>query len=136
MSSRVEWEPSFSTGNEKLDEQHRNLLAQCRVLAACLADVGEEGERSFRGAFDALMSLAREHYSTEAALLARGGGAPAELDAHRHEGEEFDYLAAEIVTTDNFDRGELERFLSLWWAGHVMSAARLRDTLTSGRSGA
>jgi hypothetical protein len=43
-----------------------------------------------------------------------------ELDDYRSEREEFDYLAAEIITTENFDREELQTFLALWWAGHIL----------------
>jgi hemerythrin len=72
--------------------------------------------------FAELMASAREHFSTEEALLADHGYP--ELDDHRSEQEDFEFLAAEIITTDNFDRDELQTFLALWWTGHIMGAAR------------
>ena len=38
---------------------------------------------------------------------------------HEHEGEEFDYLAPEIIRTENFDMDELQTFLALWCTGHI-----------------
>ena len=122
MSNRVQWDPRFSVGNEIIDGQHRTILAHCHALADCLADTSEEGNRQFRKVFDELKSLAREHFATEAALLARN--AYPLLDEHRSEQEEFDYLEAEIITTENFDKDELQTFLSLWWSGHIASCAK------------
>ncbi|MBI4988470.1 MAG: hemerythrin family protein [Rhodocyclales bacterium] len=109
-------------GNATLDAQHRNLLAHCNALADCLAEAGSEGDRKFRQAFEELMALAREHFAAEEALLACGGYP--ELEEHRHERDEFDYLAAEIVTTENFDKDELQTFLALWWTGHILGSAK------------
>ncbi len=122
MSNRLQWDARHSVGNETLDAQHRALLAQCNALADCLADAGEEGDRTFRRLFDELMALSREHFAAEEALLARAGYP--ELEEHRNERDEFDYLAAEIITTENFDKHELQSFLALWWAGHIMGSAK------------
>ncbi len=120
MSNRVQWEPRHSVGNEILDDQHRNLLAQCNALADCL-DASPEGDRKFRQVFDELLVLAREHFGAEEALLASHGYP--ELDEHRNERDEFDYLAAEVATTENFDKDELQTFLALWWTGHILGSA-------------
>ena len=97
MPNRVEWEPRYSVGNETLDHQHRELLARCNTLADCLADDSEASQQRFLDTFDELMVFAREHFAAEAALLASSGYP--ELEDHQEEREEFDYLAAEIVTT-------------------------------------
>ncbi|MBU0751694.1 MAG: hemerythrin family protein [Gammaproteobacteria bacterium] len=114
-------------GNETLDDQHRNIVALCNALADCLADAGEEGDgdeadRKFRKVFDELMALSREHFAAEEALLAASGYPM--LDEHRNERDEFDYLAAEIITTENFDKDELQSFLALWWTGHILGSAK------------
>jgi hemerythrin-like metal-binding protein len=121
MPNRVEWEPRYSVGNETLDHQHRELLARCNTLADCLADDSEASQQRFLDTFDELMVFAREHFAAEAALLASSGYP--ELEDHQEEREEFDYLAAEIVTTANFDRIELHRFLALWWVGHIVESS-------------
>jgi hemerythrin-like metal-binding protein len=125
MANRVEWDPRHSVGEESLDAQHRELLARCSALGDCLAadgpDTDPEADRRFDLAFKELMALARAHFTAEETLLsARGYDG---LDALRNEVEEFEFLAAEIITTENFDRQELQTFLSLWWAGHVAGTA-------------
>lgn len=122
MPNRVPWRPDYDMGHEALDAQHRNILAHCNALADCLDDESEEGDRKFRQTFDALMALAREHFVTEEALLAQS--AYPELDDLSSEQEEYEYLAAEIVTTENFDKNELQTFLSLWWVGHIVGSGK------------
>lgn len=122
MPNRLPWRPDYDMGHEALDAQHRNILAHCNALADCLDDESKEGDRKFRQTFDALMALAREHFVTEEALLAQS--AYPELDDLSSEQEEYEYLAAEIVTTENFDKNELQTFLSLWWVGHLVGTGK------------
>jgi len=122
MPNRVQWDPRNSVGSETLDAQHQDLLAHCNALADCLAEAGPEGKQKFRRIFEALMALSREHFAAEEALLERAGYP--DLEEHRHEREEFDYLAAEIVTAENFDKEELQAFLALWWSGHILGSVK------------
>ena len=119
MANRVQWEPRLGVGNATLDEQHRAILACCNALADCLEAADD---RRFDEAFAELMAPAREHFAAEEAILARAGYP--ELDGYRNECEEYAYLADEIITTENFDRRELQTFLALWWTGHILGAAR------------
>lgn len=122
MPNRVQWNPRHCVGNATLDAQHQNLLARCNALADCIAGTGPDSGSAFGKVFAELMALSREHFAAEEALLARGGYP--ELEELRHEREEFDYLAAEIVTAENFDKDELQTFLALWWTGHILGSAR------------
>ena len=126
--NRVQWDKSFAVGHELLDAQHRQILAQCNVLAdLCATDGGNSSaDPEFRQAFEQTMALAREHFAAEEALL--GVRAYAELEAYRCEIEEYEYLAAEIATTENFDKIELQRFLALWWVGHILDAAKQQSS--------
>ena len=124
MPTRVPWEPHFGVGHELIDAQHRALLSQCNLLADhCASTEGEAADRQFDQAFERLRALAREHFEAEAALLAERGHP--DLESHEMECEEFDYLVDEIVTTDNFDRLELQRFLALWCLGHISGSLQL-----------
>ncbi|CAG1008362.1 hypothetical protein BURK2_03732 [Burkholderiales bacterium] len=119
MANRVRWEAQFVVGNEALDAQHRRAIEQINALADCLDDGKEE---RFDAEFKELMRLAGEHFAAEEALLFSKGYP--EIDDYRSEREEFGYLADEIITTAHFDRQELQRFLALWWSGHIVGAAR------------
>lgn len=122
--SRVPWDSNFAVGHATMDEQHRQLLAQCDLLAdLCAADGGNTcADPEFTAAFERTMTLAREHFAAEEALLV--AGAYPDLEDYRCEIEEYAFLAAEIATTQNFDKIELQRFLALWWLGHIKGAAR------------
>ena len=102
MPNRVQWNPGYSTGNDILDSQHRAILAQCNTLADCLADAGADSEQKFHNTFQALMAQAGEHFSSEETLLTQCGYPL--LEEHRDEHDEFDYLAADIITTENFEK--------------------------------
>ncbi len=121
MAKRTQWIPHFSTGNALLDEQHQHLLAQCNTLADCLGEEVGKANEQFPGILAGLMTSVREHFSSERALLA-GNGYPM-LDEHEHESEEFEFLAAEIISTENFDPDELQTFLTLWCTGHIVGTA-------------
>lgn len=122
--NRVQWGLHFAVGHEILDEQHRQLLAQCNVLAdLCAPDGGNSSaDPEFRQVFERTMAMAHEHFAAEEALLV--ARAYPEIEDYRCEIEEFEYLAAEIATTENFDKIELQRFLALWWVGHILDAAK------------
>ncbi len=132
MPTRVPWDPTFCVDDGLIDAQHQALLAQCNALAdLCPATRSEDTDRQFDQALDRLKALAREHFATEGHCLAgRAGG---DLDDHRVEREEFEYLANHIATTEHFDRLELQRFLTLWCLGHLTDAARRKpNDLASG----
>ncbi len=122
--NRVDWGLHFAVGHETLDQQHQQLLAQCNVLAdLCAVDGGNSSaDPEFTRVFEQTMTMAREHFAAEEALLIAGGYP--EIEDYRFEIEEYAFLAAEIATTENFDKIELQRFLSLWWVGHILSAAK------------
>jgi len=115
VSSRLKWLPQLGLGNATLDAQHRALLDQCEALAGCVA---EANDARFDEVLRGLMTLAREHFDAEEALLGRAGYP--EMEALRNEREEFEYLAAEIITTENF--------LSLWWSGHILGSVGKQRT--------
>jgi len=122
VPNRVQWNPRYGVGNETLDNQHRNILAQCNALADYVVAADPESDLKFHEIFNELMARAREHFSSEEDLLARW--AYPLLEEHKNEREEFEYLAADIITTENFDKLELQRFLALWWVGHIVGSGQ------------
>ena len=131
MPYRAPWTPDLQVGHELIDAQHQGLLAQCHRLAdLCEAAPGEESNREFDLAFEQLKRLVHEHFEAEAALLASAG--VDDLEDHRTECDEFDYLATEVATTDKFDRVELQRFLALWCLGHISGSVEMLRELLAG----
>jgi hemerythrin-like metal-binding protein len=130
--ARATWDGDYIVGHELIDAQHLQLLQRCNHLADLLGTApGEARDQAFDQGFDELKALARAHFDAESALLAEHS--EAEAEDHRVECDEFEYLASDIVTTDNFDRLELQRFLVLWFTGHIVGSARqLRTALAGG----
>lgn len=122
MPNRVQWDAAYSTGHDTLDSQHRAILAQCNALADCITEAGPDSELNFQDTLVALMTQVREHFATETALLTQW--AYPMLDEHHNEHDEFDYLANDIITTENFEKIELQRFLALWWVGHIVGSGK------------
>lgn len=122
MPNRVQWNPGYGVGNETLDNQHKNMLIQCNALADCIDDSTDQSDLKFHDIFNALMTQAREHFSTEETLLIRCGYPSPE--EHRDEHDEFEYLVADIMTTENFEKIEIQNFLVLWWIGHIVGSGK------------
>jgi hemerythrin len=134
MPNRIEWNPDFSVGSEALDTQHQAILAQCNALGDCMAEASPDGNQKFNGIFAALMVLAHQHFTAEEALLTQCGYPM--LEEQQNEHDEFDYLANEIITTENFEPIELQRFLALWWTGHIVGSSRKYRSFLTERLGA
>ena len=129
MPHHTPWKSEYRVGHASIDAQHEALLAQCERLGACCRVADEaERDRLFDEAFARLEALAHQHFEAECAMLAERGWA--DLEAHRADCEEVDFLVDEVATTENFDRLELQRFIALWCIGHVAgTAAPLRAFL-------
>ena len=122
MPQYVPWDPAFRTGNAIIDAQHEDLLGHCNRLAdLCTHEHGTADEQLFDETLAELRTLARLHFETESTLWAgehepEGNQGPAEAD-------EFQYLMDQVATASNFERLELQRFLAVWWLGHIRGMA-------------
>jgi hemerythrin len=122
MQDHLLWDPLYSVGNEVLDNQHKAILAQCNALGDIAGNPEQEAQQLYRADFYELLTSVREHFSTEEALLSID--AHLELDELREALDEFEYLAADIITIDNFEMSEIQRFMALWWVGHLIDSAK------------
>ncbi len=119
--NRVPWTPDFLVGDAIIDDHHRQALERCNRLADYCA-AGAENDQAFEQEFVALMRFAREHFAAEAAALESAGHV--DLEEFRQECADFEYVSDDIATMENFDKTELQRYLSLWWMGHIIESAR------------
>lgn len=124
MPNRAPWEAGYACGHDLIDAQHQAMLTACDALAdLCEPVAGDAHASRFDEAFVQWQKLAREHFEAEAGLLEQL--ASPQLEDHRFECEEFEYLLSEIVSTEHFDRLELQRFLAQWCLGHIVGSARI-----------
>ena len=68
---RLDWDPSFDSGHEKIDRQHRELHGKANDLLAALA-TSVPGDRIVAG-LPELLALAERHFADEEALLEERG---------------------------------------------------------------
>ncbi len=115
--NRFPWDPAYAVGHDALDDQHQQLLARCEALV----DPDEPAQAGFNARLQALLALAEEHFDAEAAVL--GQCAYPDLDELRAERQEFADLVADLVAPEHFNPDELQRFLGLWWVGHIVGSA-------------
>ena len=123
MPNSLQWDACYSTGSDIVDEKNRSILEQFNALAKYL----NESNSKFDEMLESLLARAHQHFAWEEALLELGESH--ELEEHRCEQEEFNFLTSEILKTENFDRAELQTFLTLWWNGHIIGAANKFRTL-------
>jgi len=122
MTNHVQWDPLYSVGNEDVDNQNKAILAQCNALGDIAGKPGLEAQQLYRAAFEELLTSVREIFATEETLLS--SAAHLELDELRDARDEFETLTADIVTTDNFEMSEIQRFMTLWWIGHLIDSTK------------
>jgi hemerythrin len=121
MPIRVQWDSSFSVGNELLDRQHQRLLGLCNDMAECLTAGREEALFRFHEILYQLTQYAREHFKTEENLLERyrySGLTSHLVDHSAYEEKMADW--AYSATMDFIDMREVQRFLAVWWRDHIL----------------
>ncbi len=111
------WTASDATGDARIDAEHQALLAQCTRLADCC----EVDATGFDEALSAFKAQARAHLQHEASRLDAGDSDA--IEDHQAECEEFEAFAEEVVSTEFFDRVELQRFVTFWTRGHIRAAS-------------
>jgi hemerythrin-like metal-binding protein len=121
MTVLVQWDASFSVGNDMLDRQHQKLLGLCNALAEC-AGAGPHAESfKFHDILHQLTQYAREHFRVEEDLLLKyhyAGLAHQRAEHNAYEEKVVDMAFA--ATMDALDMGDAQRFLALWWRDHIL----------------
>lgn len=121
MTTDILWDSSFSVGHAVLDNQHKKLLRLCNELSACVESNSGDADSTFHGILHELTAYAREHFSTEEAILKKHGYPQlAEQESH-HTG--FIEKITEIL--EQASEGILNKagalmFLSRWWTEHIL----------------
>jgi hemerythrin len=121
MALFIQWDASFSVGNEMLDRQHQKLLGLCNALAEC-ADAGPQvAQFKFHDILHQLTQYAREHFRVEESLLQQYHYPDLALQQAEHgayEEKMADWAFA--ATMDALDLNDAQEFLALWWRDHIL----------------
>jgi hemerythrin len=121
MPIRVQWDSSFSVGNDLLDQLHQRLLGLCNDLAECISAGRGESLFRFHDILYQLTQYAREHFKTEEHLLETHryqGLAAQQVEHGTYEEKMADWAFA--ATMDTINMHEVQRYLAAWWRDHIL----------------
>ncbi len=125
------WKPSMSVGEEKLDKQHKKLLAEIlkleKILSSNRIDMG-----MLRSTNNFLYNYSREHFSYEEDYMAKIGYPKLEQHKKLHASfiKFYETLQKEItekISSQNFTRSQLKALLKkvknhleVWLIKHIL----------------
>lgn len=132
MAARIEWDESFSTGVQEIDQQHRELIAHIAMLQDAVEH--RKGNAEVIKMIDFLVAYADEHFRCEEECFELHKCPFAKVNTAAHElfRQDVAALRREIVErgiTLNLGK-QIEQKLVNWVVRHLGSIdARLRDSI-------
>lgn len=121
MPTETQWDDSYSVGHSILDNQHKKLLRICNELASCVERNTPDSDAKFHEILNDLSDYAREHFTTEEAILKR-----LEFpNLAAHEQDHFAYIEQFTDILTDASEGVLDKagtlmFLAKWWSDHIL----------------
>jgi hemerythrin len=134
--SAIEWDPALATGNDLVDQQHRNIHEVSAEL-----DALEPGDLSgFLAAVDRLLAHVDAHFATEEDLMTAAGYPQEATEEHVREHRELRDGARDLVLDFRSGRHDdyavMADFVRDWLADHVHDRDRLFVEFVRAREGA
>lgn len=123
MPQLLEWTPDFSVGVEKLDDQHKQLLAISNTLAKCAAVSDPRSDARFRLALQELLEYATNHFRDEEQMLEQVGYVRI-TDQYVEHSAFLDFLAEKMseAASGTLDKPGVQQFIAGWWTYHILKA--------------
>ena len=122
------WSAALETGIEKIDQQHRMLVAILNQANRCFAEGGSQSERL--SVMRDLVAYTVYHFDCEEALMDEGGyiECPEAEMAHISEHRSFAFAVTHYQRAleygEGLDAKALFSFLNNWLLAHVMGTDR------------
>ena len=119
---KIVWNPSFSVGVARLDEQHKNIINMINLLRSRPeVDVRSETVSEL---LTRLTRYASDHFATEEQLLVEYGYP--ELTEHKEAHTAYRVKLVALCQDTMYHNAsvpdELLRFLGDWWVNHILGA--------------
>lgn len=84
MSNTHTWSDNLSVGNNRIDEQHKQLIALCARAADCASAFSLEALQEFHDILNHLAPLTDHHFNDEEDLLIKNGSPNLEVHIAEH----------------------------------------------------
>ena len=119
----LEWSEKFATGIRAIDNDHRGLFEEFRILSEQLARASGPGDAA--AVIASLKLYVSEHFTREEMFM-ENAHYP-DLEAHRLEHRKAAGLIDELdqiynADPDSVDGGKVAEFLGNWLAGHILGS--------------
>lgn len=125
MNVQFTWNPSMSVGDEKLDSQHRHLLAQVNTLLDALAG-GKNNLIVIEQVLKFLNQYIEEHFADEERYMEEHQYPHLQehRELHARFIERYTNMKKRIYTFDSIEGMliDLEDHLGRWWIDHIGGA--------------
>lgn len=129
------WEKKFATGNEKLDQEHREFAQMVNRLHQAFEEGTEHA--SVQATAADLHRHLMTHLEEEEELMRRSGypGLDSHVREHKRFAERLDALKTEVAYKYRTAPVHAIRFMAEWWIDHIRTADKEFGAYLAGRSG-
>ena len=117
------WDQHFTTGLDRVDEQHHHLVDLINQLGESLIAGEVENPESLQAIFGELAEYAQYHFGEEERLMTETGVAPRHQDSHRRSHAEFIQQVSTMWNSRNSMANAadaLHGYLRSWLAFHIL----------------
>ncbi|MEA2043072.1 MAG: bacteriohemerythrin [Bacteroidota bacterium] len=120
----IQWNDIYSSGNEKLDEDHKHFAKIINDLFSAFTEgIAQEG---ISNSLEELKSYSVSHFEYEENLLEEIKFS--DIESHKHEHEEFMTKINEFQTMNNEENQEVHykliQFMKSWFNNHIVKEAQ------------
>lgn len=122
----IEWDDSFATGVEEIDEQHQWLFRLVNAAHAYWNRDAEPKREDLIGIIKGLQAYVVHHFDTEERLMVRYaylkedvGGASSHCTQHRHFATKIAAIQQTLMDGGEIEKDQFLNYLSDWLIHHV-----------------
>lgn len=123
LMEAFEWDEFFTTGLDRVDAQHRHLVALINRLGHGLIESGGASEEQMQALYTSLTAYALEHFAEEERLMDETGVAMEHQELHRRQHRTFAEQVASIWGTRGLLKNPAEAlhgYLVGWLSFHIL----------------
>ncbi len=118
---KCEWNPSYSVGNDLMDQQHQKLIALCRRAGDCAKMTDAKSVQDFHEILHEVAEYSRYHFAAEEALLRKHSYSelPNQVQTHERLIDELTEFLM-LPTVGQSQREGFAAFLQNWVKSHIL----------------
>lgn len=113
---KIEWNDSYSVGDDELDKQHERLIA---IINELIGKVDSECQQeNFMQELLDMVTYSEDHFTFEEMKLSSVDYPDIESQIKDH--RQYRSEVARIIESETKDFGQIMRFIIEWWMEHIL----------------